>query len=87
MNEVYDFSIKYHFSDILLKNINFIHNHLFCCNHICYCVGMVSVTSGSCYITSASHYQGRSLMNIRGLITGNSTELADAVPIDLFVCM
>ena len=43
-------------SDILLKNkisleknINFIYNCFVCCNHTCYCVGMVSVTSASLY--------------------------------------
>ena len=48
---------------------------------------MVSVTSASHYITSASRYhsryQSRSSMYIRGLIPGNFTELADAVPIGL----
>ena len=35
-------------------------------------------------VTSASHYQSRSsMMYIRGLIPGNSTELADAIPIAL----
>ena len=39
-------SIKYRYSDILLKkkHINFIYNHLLCCNHTCYCVGMISVS-------------------------------------------
>ena len=37
---------------------------LFCCNHTCYRVGMVSVTS-------SSRYQSRSLMYIRGLIPRN----------------
>ena len=41
------FSMQYRYSDILLKNINFIYNRLFRCNHVCYCVGMVSVTSAS----------------------------------------
>ena len=62
------------YRDVLLKNIKFIYNRLFCCNNICYCVGMVSVTS-------ASRYQSRSSMYIRGLIPRNSTELAEAVPI------
>ena len=39
---------------------------------------MVSVMSASRYVTSASR---RALMDIRGLITLNSMELADAVPI------
>ena len=47
-----------------MKNINFIYNRLFCCNHTCYCVGIVSVTS-------ASRYQSRSSMCIRGLIPRN----------------
>ena len=68
------FSIKYCYSNILLKNINFIYNHMFCCNHTCYCVNMVSVTS-------ASGYQSRSLMYIRGLIPWNFAELAEAVTI------
>ena len=46
---------------------------------------MVSVTSASRYIASASryhtHYQSRSSMYIRGLIPRNSAELAEAVPI------
>ena len=44
---------------------------------------MVSVMSASRYVTSASQYQSRSLMYIRGLIPINSTELAEAVPIGL----
>ena len=44
---------------------------------------MVSVTSASCYITSASRYhpryQSRSSMYIRGLISRNFVELAEAV--------
>ena len=50
-----------------------------------YCVNMVSVTSASRYITSASRYhpryQSRSSMYIRGLIPRNFAELAEAVPI------
>ena len=46
---------------------------------------MVSVTSASCYIMSASHYhlcyQSRSSMYILGLIPSNFAELAKAVPI------
>ena len=33
--------------------------------------------------TSASSYQSRSSMHIQGLIPRNSTELAEAVPIDI----
>ena len=63
------FSIKYHYSDILLKKENsFIYNYSFHHNHTCYCVDMVSVTSASRYVTSASRYQSRSSMYIRGLI-------------------
>ena len=50
-----------------------------------YCVNMVSVTSASRYITSASRYQpryhSRSSMYIRGLIPRNFAELAEAVTI------
>ena len=69
----------------LKKTINFIYNSSFCCSHTCYCVGMVSVTSASRYVTSASRYhpryQRRSSMYIRGLIPRNFAELAGAVPI------
>ena len=62
-------------------------NRLFCFNHTCYCVNMVSVTLASRYITSASRYhprfQSRSSMSICGLIPRNFAELAEAVPIDL----
>ena len=66
-------SIKYRYIDILLKNntISFIYNHLFCCNQTWYCVGMVSVTSVSHYVTSASRYQSRFSMYTRGLIPRN----------------
>ena len=74
-------SIIYRYSDILLKKHNFIYNRLFCCNHTCYCVGMVSVTSASSYVTAASRNQNRSLMYIPGLIPRNSMELAWVVPI------
>ena len=43
---------------------------------------MVSVTSASHYVTSASRYQSRSSMYIGSLIPQNSTELADAVQIE-----
>ena len=71
LNAVNDFPIKYHYSDILLKNINFAYNRLLYCNHTCYCVGFVSVASTSRYVTSASRYQSRFLMHIRGLIPRN----------------
>ena len=55
INEVHVFSIKYRYNDILLKKKHNLHlSRLFCFNHACYCVGMVSVTSASRYITSAS---------------------------------
>ena len=79
------FSIKYRYSDILLKKHKLHLSRLFCCNHTCYCVNMVSVMSASCYITSASHYhlgyQSRSSMYICGLFTRNFAKLAEAVPI------
>ena len=79
------FSIKYRFSDILLKKHKLHLSRLFCCNHTCYCVNMVSVTSVSRYITSLSRYhpryQSRSSMYIRGLIPQNFAELAKLVPI------
>ena len=61
-----------------------VYNRLFCCTPTFYYVGMVSVTSASRYVTSASRYQSRSSMYIRGMIPLNSTELAEAVPIDSF---
>ena len=61
---------------------------LFCCNHTCDCVSMVSVTSSSRYITSASschpRYQSRSSMYIRCLIPRNSAEFAEAVRIGVY---
>ena len=69
------FSIKYK------KTINFIGNHFFCCNHTCCCVGMVSVTSASRYVTSVSRYQSIFSMYILGLMLWNSAELAEAVQI------
>ena len=78
INEVYDFSIKYRY-----KKLNFIYNHLLCCNHTCYYVDMIYMTSASRYVKSASRYQSRSPMYILGLIQRNSTELAKAVSIEL----
>ena len=60
-----------------------IYSRLFYCNHICYCVGMVSVRSESRYLTSLSRSQSRFSMSIRGLITWISMEMAEAVPIVL----
>ena len=78
-------SVQSRASDILLKNINFIYNCLFCCNHTCYCVNIVSVVSASRYIKSATgyhpYYQSRSWMYIRGLIPQNFVELTEIVPI------
>ena len=68
------------------KNI-FIYNRLLCCNQTCYCVGVVSVTPTSCYVTSAPRYQRRSSMYIRGLIPRNSTELVEPVPIATVPCL
>ena len=60
-------------------------NRLFLLQSHLLCVNMVSVTSASRYITSAScyhlRYQSRSSMYIRGLIPRNFAELAEAVPI------
>ena len=69
MNFMY-FSIN---SDIYFKNINFIYNHLFSCNHTCYCVGKVSVTLASRYVhvTPASCYQSRSSVYTQGPIPRN----------------
>ena len=45
LKEVYVFfSIKYRYSDILLKKHKLHLSRLFCCNHTCHCVNMVSVT-------------------------------------------
>ena len=52
----------------LIYFLNIFCNRLFCCNRACYCVDMVSVTSTSRYVTSASHFQSRSSTYIRGLI-------------------
>ena len=87
INEVYVFSIKYRYCNILLKKHKLHLSHSFRCNHICYCVNMVSVTSAYFYIMSASRYypryQSRSSMYIRGLIPRNFAKLAEAVPIAL----
>ena len=81
------FSIKYRYSN---NNIIFFYNRLFFCSHTCYCVKVVSVTSASRNITSASlyhpHYPSRSSMYIRGLIPRNYAESAKAVPIGYHTC-
>ena len=57
INEVYVFFNKFIAkAKFYWKNINFIYNRLFCCNHTCYCVNMISVTLTSHYIMSASLY-------------------------------
>ena len=68
------FSIKYRYSDILLKNHKLHLNLLFCCNHTCYCVNMVLVTFVSCYMSVSCYhpqYQNRSSMYIGRLIPRN----------------
>ena len=84
--KVFVFSIKYRYSDILLKKHKLHFSRLFCCSHTCYCVNMVLVMSVSRYIMSALRYhpgyQSRSSMYIHYLIPRNFAELADqAVPI------
>ena len=54
---------------------------LFCCNHTCYCVNMVSVTSAPRY---HPRYQSRSSMYIHGLIQRNFVEFAEADPIGMY---
>ena len=62
---------------VLKKKHNFINNSFFFCNHTSDCVNMVTVTS-------ASRYQIKSSMYIRGLISRNSREFAEAIPIVTF---
>ena len=85
INDVFVFfSIKSRYSNILLKKHKLHLICLFCCNHTCYCVNMVSVMSASHYLKSVSwnhsRYQSRSSMYSRGLIPQNFAELA-LVPI------
>ena len=47
---------------------------------------MVYMTSASRYVTSASCYQSRSSVHIRGMIPRRSMELAEAVPIGEVQC-
>ena len=49
INEVYVFSIRYRFNDILFKKHKLHLSRLFCCNHTCYCGNTVYVTSKSRY--------------------------------------
>ena len=72
INEVYVFSIKYRYKLHLSR--------LFCCNHTFYCVNMVSVTSASRYITSASRYHPRS-QSRSSMDSTNFAESAEAVPL------
>ena len=73
------------------KNLDFIYGILWIVVTVCfaaieltiYCIGMVSVTSESCYVTPTSRYQSRPSMYIRGVIPQNSMELAEAVPIEI----
>ena len=53
------------------KKTSFIYNHLFCCNPTYYYFGMFSVASTLRYVTSASRFQSRSSVYIRGLIPRN----------------
>ena len=57
----------------LYVSIKYRYSRSFCCNHTCYCVGIVTVTIASRYVTSASRCQSRSSMCIRGLIPRNWT--------------
>ena len=57
-----------------LLNISFIYNRLFCCNHTCYCVNMVSVTSASLHIMSVSRYYPRPRCTPVALIPQNLAE-------------
>ena len=58
--------------DLFLKKVEF---NFILCTYTCYCGNMLSVTSASRYIMSASRYhpryQSRSSMYIRGLIPRN----------------
>ena len=94
INVVYIFSINYSYGDILLEkktHLDFIYGILWIVVTVCfaaieltiYCIGIVSVTSASRYLTSTSRYQSRPSMYIRGLIPQNSMELAEAVQIEI----
>ena len=80
------FSIKFGYSDILLTKHKLHLSRFSCCYHTCYCVNILSVTSASRNVTSAScyhpRYQSRSSMYICGLIPRNFAELAEVVPND-----
>ena len=73
LNEVlFFFSIKYRYSDILLKKHNIHLSRLFAR----FCLNMVSVTSASRYISSASRYhpryQSSGSTEFRGIGRGSS---------------
>ena len=68
------FSIKYRYSDILLKKHKIHLKTVFFAAitfKSCNCVGMVSATPASHYVSSLSRYQSRSSMYIRGLTPRN----------------
>ena len=56
INEVYVFSIKYRYCDILLKKHKLHLSRLFCCNHTYYCFNMVNVTNVTLYNVSVRLY-------------------------------
>ena len=58
-----------------------IYNRSFCCDYTCYFVNMVSVTSASRYLTSASRYHPR-YQNGSSMYIRDFAELAEAVPIE-----
>ena len=70
------------------KTFEILRNEITC--HTCYCANRFSVTSASCYITSASRYHSRyqsgSSMYICGLMPRNFAELVEVVPIALLIC-
>ena len=73
------FSIENRYSDILLKKKYKLHlSRLFCCNHTCYCVNLVSETSASRYYL---RYKSRYWMYILGLIPWSFAKFAEAVQI------
>ena len=66
------------------KNISFIYSHLFCCNHMCYCICMVSVTSAPHNVTSVSDSQVITcVFKAVPRCIRNFMELAESVPIGL----
>ena len=79
INEVDVFSIKYRYSDVLLKKykLHLIKPFVLLQSHLL-CFNTVSVTSVSRY---HPRYQSRSSMYIHGLIPRNFAELAEAVSI------